>query len=47
MYGLLVKTGGIIAFMDIVIHPPEINRNVNKYWNEIKYNFEYKEFVEN
>lgn len=47
MYSPLVKIGGIIAFHDIVVHPPEINCNVNKYWNEIKHNFEYKEFVEN
>ena len=47
MYGPLVKKGGIIAFHDIVVHPPEINCNVNEFWNEIKHNFEYKEFVEN
>jgi len=47
MYGPLVKKGGIIAFHDIVIHPPEINCHVNEYWNEIKHNFEYKEIVEN
>jgi len=46
MYGPLVKKGGVIAFHDIVVHPPEINCNVNKFWNEIKQNFEYKEIVE-
>ena len=47
MYGPLVKNGGIIAFHDIVVHPPETECNVNKFWNEIKHNFEYKEIVEN
>ncbi|MHA1724323.1 MAG: class I SAM-dependent methyltransferase [Promethearchaeota archaeon] len=46
MYGPLVKKGGIIGFHDIVVHPPEINCNVNEFWNEIKQDFEYKEFVE-
>lgn len=47
MYHPLVKTGGIIAFHDIVVHPPDINCNVNKFWNEIKHKYESKEFVEN
>ena len=47
MYSPLVKAGGIIAFHDIVIHPPETECDVNKFWNEIKHNFEYKEFVAN
>ena len=36
-----------IAFHDIVVHPPETNCDVNKFWNEIKYHYKYKEFVEN
>ena len=47
MYSPLVKIGGIIAFHDIVVHPPETKCNVNKFWNEIKHNYEYIEFVEN
>ena len=47
MYSPLVKKGGIIAFHDIVVHPPETNCDVNKFWNEIKHHYKYKEFVEN
>ena len=36
MYSPLVKKNGIVAFHDIVIHPPEINCRVEKFWNEIK-----------
>ena len=45
MYAPLVKKNGIIAFHDIVICPEE-NVDVNKFWNEIKSNYEYNEFVE-
>lgn len=46
MYGPLVKYQGIIAFHDIVVHPPKTKININKFWNEIKDKFEYKEIVE-
>ena len=36
MYSSLVKKNGIIAFHDIVKHPPETKVEVNKFWNEIK-----------
>ncbi len=45
MYAPLVKKNGIIAFHDIVICSEE-NVEVNKFWNEIKNNYEYFEFVE-
>ena len=49
MYAPLVKKNGIIAFHDIVKVSPDYapDVEVNKFWNEIKENYEYKEFVEN
>ena len=46
MYSPLVKSQAIIAFHDIVDHPPELKVGVNKFWNEIKEKYEYKEIVE-
>jgi len=46
LYNNLVKDNGLIAFHDIVIHPPESNCNVNKLWNEVKNEFISKELVE-
>jgi len=48
MYGPLVKKKGIIAFHDIVKVSPDFapDVEVNKFWNEIKENYEYKELVE-
>jgi len=42
------KKVGIIVFHDIVVVPLEREKNleVNKFWNEIKENFEYIEIVE-
>lgn len=40
-----VRKNGIIAFHDIVEHPPESNCEVSKFWNEIKSKYEYKEIV--
>ncbi|MDK2915195.1 MAG: hypothetical protein PWQ79_2110 [Thermococcaceae archaeon] len=45
MYAPLVRKGGIIAFHDIVLHPPETGCEVNKFWNEIKHNFRHEEIV--
>jgi predicted O-methyltransferase YrrM len=45
-YSQLVKENGIIAFHDIVIHPPESNCHVNKMWCEIKDKYKSVEFVE-
>ncbi len=47
IYSPLVKNNGIIAFHDIVVHDQSENCEVNKFWNEIKEQFEYKEIVEN
>ncbi|MEM0233191.1 MAG: class I SAM-dependent methyltransferase [Candidatus Nezhaarchaeales archaeon] len=45
MYSLLVRKGGIIAFHDIVEHPPETGCEVSRFWNEIKYSYSYIEIV--
>jgi predicted O-methyltransferase YrrM len=46
MYSPLVKENALIAFHDIVIHPPELNVGVHDFWNEIKQYYDYKEIVE-
>ncbi|MDQ7033067.1 MAG: class I SAM-dependent methyltransferase [Desulfonauticus sp.] len=45
MYSPLVGKSGLIAFHDIVEHPPETKCEVHKFWNKIKKNFKYKEFI--
>ena len=46
MYGPLVKKGGIIAFHDIVAHTEDKTCGVDRFWNEIKSQYEHKEIVE-
>ena len=45
MYSPLVGQGAIIAFHDIVVHPPESGCEVSKFWREIKDNYESEEIV--
>jgi hypothetical protein len=45
MYSLLVKKGGVIAFHDIVEHPPESGCDVSRFWNEIKKKYESSEEI--
>jgi len=45
MYAPLVVKGGIIAFHDIVPHPPVLGCEVSKFWNEIKYQYNYREII--
>ena len=45
MYSSLVKKGGIIAFHDIVVHPPEIGCEVSKFWTEIRGSHKSEEIV--
>ncbi|MEM4488736.1 MAG: class I SAM-dependent methyltransferase [Desulfurococcaceae archaeon] len=45
MYSPLVRKGGIIAFHDIVEHPPETGCEVSRFWNEIKHSYNYLEIV--
>lgn len=44
-YSKFVRSGGIIAFHDIVPHPPETKCEVDKFWNEIKYSYNHLEIV--
>jgi predicted O-methyltransferase YrrM len=46
MYSNLVKKGGIIAIHDIVVHPAESGCNVEKFWKEIKTNYNHLEIIE-
>lgn len=46
LYKPLVKKGGIIAFHDIAPGPIENVGGVPEFWNEIKINYEHKEFIE-
>ena len=45
MYSPLVRKRGIIAFHDIVKHPPETGCEVEKLWKEIKNDFDFKELI--
>ena len=45
MYSPLVRSGGLVAFHDIVEHPTK-KCLVDKLWNEIKYKYNYSEIIE-
>jgi predicted O-methyltransferase YrrM len=45
LYSPLVRSGGVIAFHDIVTHPPEYGCGVDRYWQEIK-GPDSREFIE-
>jgi predicted O-methyltransferase YrrM len=45
MYSPLVRKGGIVAFHDIAKHPTKSKCEVNRFWNEIKCNYRFSEFV--
>jgi predicted O-methyltransferase YrrM len=45
MYSPLVKKGGIVAFHDIVPHPPETGCEVSKLWEEMKLRYNHLELV--
>lgn len=45
MYSPLVRGDGIIAFHDIVEHPPETGCEVHRFWREIKNNYPHQEIV--
>jgi len=47
MYAPLVRKGGMIAFHDIVEHPPETGCQVNRFWSEVKRFYTYTEIVKN
>lgn len=46
LYSPLVRKGGVIAFHDIAVHPPEAHCDVHKFWNETR-NQNSREFIEN
>jgi cephalosporin hydroxylase len=46
LYSPFVRRGGVIAFHDIAVHPPEAHCEVHKFWNEAR-NQHSKEFIEN
>jgi predicted O-methyltransferase YrrM len=46
LYSPLVRKGGVIAFHDIAVHPPEARCEVSKFWSETK-NQTSREFIEN
>lgn len=45
MYVDLVRKGGLIFFHDIANHPDYMNCKVDVFWNEVKQNKEYREFI--
>jgi predicted O-methyltransferase YrrM len=46
MYSPLVRPGGMIAFHDIVAHPPEAQCHVKDFWDEVKQRYRHKEVIE-
>ena len=46
MYSSLVKEGGITALHDIAEHDLRSSCKVNKFWNEIKKDYEFLEIIE-
>jgi predicted O-methyltransferase YrrM len=47
MYSPLVRKGGLVAFHDICVHPPELDCHVDEFWNELKQTRPAQEFIEN
>src|SRR6266852_5091273 len=46
MYAPLVRSGGMVAFHDIVTHKQGTPCEVEGFWNEIKQKYQHREFVE-
>jgi len=46
LYSPLVKQNGLIVLHDILFHPKIPACKVDKFWNEIKYKFKHKEFID-
>lgn len=47
MYSPLVHPGGVIAFHDIVAHPPEAQCHVKEFWDEVKPRYRHREIIDN
>lgn len=45
MYSPLARDGALIAFHDILKHPPKLGVGVDRYWNEIKAGYRHVEIV--
>jgi FkbM family methyltransferase len=46
-YSPLVRTGGVVAFHDIVEHPKDSGCEVSRFWKEIKQQYRHEEIIEN
>ena len=46
MYSPLVRSGGIVAFHDIVTYKHETECQVERFWDEIKHQYRHHEIVE-
>ena len=46
LYAPLVRQGGIIALHDIVEHPPALECEVSRFWNQIKSQYRHTELIE-
>lgn len=46
-YKVLMNNRGILAFHDIVRHPADSGCEVERFWNEIKEDYEYSEIIKN
>jgi hypothetical protein len=46
MYSPLVRSGGIVAFHDIVAHRNDASSEVHLFWQEVKLQYRHLEFVE-
>jgi predicted O-methyltransferase YrrM len=46
MYSPLVHPGGVIAFHDIVAHPPEAQCHVKEFWDEVKPCYRHREIID-
>ncbi len=47
MYESFVKKGGMIGFHDIILHSSKSECEVDKFWDEIKKEYKYREIVKN
>jgi predicted O-methyltransferase YrrM len=46
MYAPLVRSGGMVAFHDIVTYRPETKCQVGQFWREVKGRYAHREFIE-
>jgi predicted O-methyltransferase YrrM len=46
MYAPLVRSGGIVAFHDIVTYRRESECQVERFWREIKHDYRHREIIE-